>query len=237
MKLNQVASVIAITSIASFATPAKPAHATFDCFVTGESGGLLFFAGGVFSPFQLAACGLDGITPPVVVTPVVVPPVVVPPVLPTEVAQVMNQSAPVVAPSAPAAAPAMSQARPDTVFGVSTAALIQGAAVGMLAHIAYDMITGKHQNPTGANQLTCESLLAKPSGKAYRYQPTTSKTSAAFSKLCGTAAVVSTTKVETKTNVIKVARKAAAETVKVPSSVPAPKFLAPPAVKRLPAKG
>jgi hypothetical protein len=125
------------------------------------------------------------------------------------------------------------QAQPDKLLGISTVTLIQGLAASWVATIAFDMITGKHQNPTGTHVLVCDGFKA-PSGKSYRFSKRVAKFDQCKEKSAVTP-VVNPISIDRKTKVVKPSKVTAPQFLAPPAV--APKFLAPPAVKNLPAKG
>jgi hypothetical protein len=68
-----------------------------------------------------------------------------------------------------AGTPGVTAYRPDSLFGIQTATLIQGAAIGLfVGGVLIPWITGTNINPSGVDVLTCEGFKV-PSGKQYRY--------------------------------------------------------------------
>jgi hypothetical protein len=68
-----------------------------------------------------------------------------------------------------AGSPGIVANRPDSILGIQTATLIQGAAIGLfVGGVLIPWITGTNINPSGADVLVCEGFKM-PSGKQYRY--------------------------------------------------------------------
>jgi hypothetical protein len=120
--------------------------------------------------------------------------------------------------------------RPDSLFGIQTATLIQGAAIGLfVGGVLIPWITGTNINPSGADVLVCDGF-DPASGKAYRYGKGTNIFEQCMPKVAATPQVA---KPPASIGLSPNTPARPAPTVR-PSDEP---VMAPAPVKRLPKKG
>jgi hypothetical protein len=120
--------------------------------------------------------------------------------------------------------------RPDSLFGIQTATLIQGAAIGLfVGGVLIPWITGTNINPSGADVLVCDGF-DPASGKGYRYGKGTNIFEQCMPKVAATPQVA---KPPASIGLSPNTPARPAPTVR-PSDEPA---MAPAPVKRLPKKG